>query len=148
MDDIILLKSSSCGFCSEFTPIYKIIQNNYKKKYNFHTFDVNNYEDAKNLQTNYTDVYNKFFKAGVPTAVIQTNNGVGEINIPSLPEADNDITKASRIFYNNIKKISKTINSEKYEIYPQDGGEYNDDKYKKKYLKYKQKYMLFKKNQI
>ena len=146
MDDIILLKSASCGFCSEFTPIYKIVQNNYKKKYNFHTFDINNHEDTQKLQKNYTDVYNKYFNTGVPTAIIRTSGGIGEINIPALDEENNnDLEKASRLFYKNAKKVSKTLNSNN--IYPQDGGN-NDDKYKNKYLKYKQKYFLLKTNKI
>ena len=78
---------------------------------------------------------------GVPTVVLKTQTGVGEVIIPQIEVSNkDDIGIVSKSFYKNIKKVSKSLNSDKYEVFVQNGGDY----YKIKYLKYKQKYEMLK----
>jgi len=141
MDSIILLKSEGCGFCYEFEPIYKDIKNKYKNKYKFESFLISNENDKNKLKTKHMDIYKRYMSEGVPTAVLKTKNGVGEVIIPQIEMSNKEeINKASKNFYKNIKKVSKSINSDKYELFVQNGGNY----YEIKYLKYKQKYKMLK----
>jgi|SaaInlStandDraft_7_1057024.scaffolds.fasta_scaffold07276_5 hypothetical protein len=141
MDSIILLKDDGCGFCHAFEPVYKDIKIKYKNKYKFESFLISNEKDKNKLKKKYLDVYKRYMNEGVPTAVLKTKKGIGEVIIPQIEMSnDNEINKLSRNFYKNIKKVSKSINSDKYEVFVQNGGDY----YKRKYLKYKQKYKMLK----
>jgi len=141
MDSVILLKDRGCGFCYEFDPIYKDIKNRYKNKYKFESFLVSDKNDKKKLKRKHFEVYKRYMSDGVPTVVLKTKKGVGEVIIPQIVMSNTEeITKASNILYKNIKKVSKSINSDKYELFVQNGGDY----YKIKYLKYKQKYNTLK----
>ena len=141
MDSVILLKDTGCGFCYEFEPIYKDIKNRYKNKYKFESFLVSDEKDKSKLKRKHEDVYKRYMTEGVPTAVLKTKKGLGEVIIPQIEMSNKEeIDKASKNFYKNIKKVSKSINSDKYEVFVQNGGDY----YKRKYLKYKQKYKMLK----
>ena len=141
MDSIILLKDSGCGFCYEFEPIYKDIKNRYKNKYKFESFLISDENDKNKLKKKHLDVYKRYMSEGVPTVVLKTQTGVGEVIIPQIEVSNKeDIGIVSKSFYKNIKKVSKSLNSDKYEVFVQNGGDY----YKIKYLKYKQKYEMLK----
>lgn len=145
MDRVILLKDSGCGFCYEFDPIYKDIKNRYKHKYKFESFLISDENDKNKLKKKHSEVYKKYMSEGVPTTVLKTKKGIGEVIIPQMEIINkDDIKNVSKKFYKNIKKVSKSINSDKYELFVQNGGDY----YKKKYLKYKQKYKMLKSNNI
>lgn len=142
MDEVILLKSSLCGYCAEFEPIYNNIKKKYNKKYHFESFDISDDNEIKKLQQKYNDIYEKYKDTGVPTVLLKVNEKVGEILIPQINEkTEENIKEATKLFYKNLKKVKKTMNSNKYKVYTQNGG---DEYYKHKYLKYKQKYLLMK----
>ncbi len=141
MDSVILLKDTGCVFCYKFEPIYTDIKNRYKNKYNFESFLLSDENDIKKLKNKHEDVYKRYMSEGVPTVVLKTKKGLGEVIIPQMEISNKDeIGNVSKSFYKNIKKVSKSINSNKYEVFVQNGGNY----YKKKYLKYKKKYNMLK----
>ena len=67
---IILFKADWCGHCQNFLPKWEKLQNKYKNKYNFETYDSDKNQD----------IANKYKIQGYPTLYIEKNNKSKEYN--------------------------------------------------------------------
>ena len=129
MEEVILLKSKTCHFCSEFMPVYKKTSS-HKKKYKFYTFDVNSQRDEIK---NYIPQLNLDTLEGVPMVYLKNGDRMLPIE-PIFADEKITINEASKNFYKSIKNGFRTMGDDKYKTYM--GGFIN---YTYKIEKYKQK---------
>ena len=142
MDDnikLILLKSSGCGHCTSFIPIFEKVKNS--KLYNCSIYDT---EDKKNyvlFKDSYPDIIEKFDGA-VPTIYAIVNDKFQEVKSARVKgDSNEELNNAVDEFINNINNSIKTLQSENHTVYVQTGGNKNEKYYKQKYIKYKTKYL-------
>ena len=129
MDEVFLLKSKTCHFCSEFIPVYENTRKN-KKKYKFYTFDVNIQSDEIR---NYIPQLNLDTLEGVPMVYLKNSDRFLPIE-PIFASDKLTVKDASKNFYKSIKNGFRTMADDKFRTYL--GGfinyTYKTEKYKNK----------------
>ena len=163
---VILVKTSWCGHCNNFKPIFNEATENYKLpedlkdyKVQFKCYDMETVNDKNNLTVEHNGALNMI--NGYPTVLICTydndnrNKKYYQIDHTVVnDDIENDSEKikdASDRFLSNIYNSIKSINSEGKILYMQAGGNgfktvskyqssMTESIYRNKYLKYKAKY--------
>jgi thiol-disulfide isomerase/thioredoxin len=85
--DVFLFKAEWCGHCKAFKPTWELLENQFKKKYNFHTYDYeSNKKEIEEWQIQ-----------GFPTIIAKKGKTASEYrgprNIDSLVEFFNYVDK-------------------------------------------------------